>query len=313
MRNWDQLVDNYIRVCEVRGLSTSSIIGRRRELDRWGTWLKRRKPKPQVHEIGPELIQDYIQSRTAFHSKASVCGVMSSMRLMGEFLVQEGVWLQNPLRWMRNPKLDPRQRLPRRIGQDHLKKLLEQAAAHPNEYQRVLWVTILAVLYGTGIRRGELYNLNISDWNSTDQTLRIKSDKVNLERLFPVPGSLFPYLEAYLPQRQNLLLRLGVTEQEALFVGSRGQRLSGFSVSRAIQRLAEKADIPIVTLHQFRHTCASDLLEEGLGLAEVQKVLGHATVATTVRYLHIADPERKKALSLHPINQILGITQSAAS
>ena len=51
MRQWDQLVDNYLRVCEARGLSESVLLGRRRELERWGAWLKRRKPKPRVEEI----------------------------------------------------------------------------------------------------------------------------------------------------------------------------------------------------------------------------------------------------------------------
>jgi len=48
MRNWDQLVDNYVRVCEARGLAASVILGRRRELDRWGNWLKRKRPRPKV-------------------------------------------------------------------------------------------------------------------------------------------------------------------------------------------------------------------------------------------------------------------------
>jgi site-specific recombinase XerD len=58
-------------------------------------------------------------------------------------------------------------------------------------------------------------------------------------------------------------------------------------------------------VHQFRHSCASDLLEAGVSLAEVQRILGHQVISTTVRYTHIADPQRSAAIALHPINDWL--------
>lgn len=305
MRNWDQLVENYMRVCEIRGLSESVIVGRRRELDRWGIWLKSRKPKPKVEEIDSELILDYIKSRTVFHSKSSVCGVMSHMRNMGDYLVNEGHWVQNPLRWIQGPKLDSRRLLPRRVEKAHLQKLFEQAALNPRPYFRSLTITILITLYGLGIRRGEMERLNLTDWDPREGTLRIDSRKVNMERVVPVPRSVHAAIESYLPIRQNQLIQLGIHDQQALFVAPSGIRISAFNVSTAVHRLAKKADIPLITLHQFRHSCASDLLEEGLGLPEVQRYLGHAFLATTVRYTQVADPARKKAIDLHPINSIL--------
>lgn len=311
MRNWDQLVDNYMRVCETRGLTPSVISGRRRELERWGIWLKRKRPKPQVEQIDSDLILEYVRGRTAFHSKASVCSVMSHMRCMGEYLTNEGVWTQNPLRWIQSPKIDPRRQLPRRIEREHLTKLLEQASKIRNAYQRSLVLTVLIVLYGTGIRRGELQRLNCADWNSQEGTLRIDCAKVNLQRTMPVPPTVRACLEAYLPQRQNRLMELGIHEEDALFITKNGKRLSGEKVGIALHRLAKKADVLLVTVHQFRHTCASDLLEQGLGLHEVQKYLGHAYIVTTVRYTHVADPARKQAVALHPINSILAELNAA--
>ncbi len=57
-----------------------------------------------------------------------------------------------------------------------------------------------------------------------------------------------------------------------------------------------------MSVHQFRHSCASDLLEAGVHLADVQRILGHQGIATTVRYTHIADHARRAAIALHPIN-----------
>lgn len=98
---------------------------------------------------------------------------------------------------------------------------------------------------------------------------------------------------------------MGRLEETALFVNRRGRRLRGEGIGIALHKLARKAKVPLVTLHQFRHTCASDLLERGVQLPFVQKFLGHACVQSTIRYLAISDPERRRAIALHPINEIL--------
>ena len=88
MKRWDGLVESYGRWCESRGLSEATIGHRRNELDRWGCWLKRSRPRLNLEEVrGPLLIQ-YIKRRTAFRSKATVVGVVSVMRCLGEYLVQ---------------------------------------------------------------------------------------------------------------------------------------------------------------------------------------------------------------------------------
>ena len=69
--------------------------------------------------------------------------------------------------------------------------------------------------------------------------------------------------------------------------------------------MARHAGVSLHSLHQFRHTCASDLLEAGVRLPEVQRILGHQGIATTVRYVHIADPQRRAAMARHPINDWL--------
>ena len=60
MKRWDGLVDGYLRQGEVRGLSEETLVGVRSELDRWGCWLKRRRPRPSLEEVDAELIIQYI-------------------------------------------------------------------------------------------------------------------------------------------------------------------------------------------------------------------------------------------------------------
>ncbi len=110
MRQWDQLIEGHARICATRGLSPDLIQGRRRELERWGQWQRQQEPSVRMEALGQAEIIAYIRARSAFHSKSTIASVMSHMRCFGEHLVIESVWQQNPLRWLRSPRIVPVQR-----------------------------------------------------------------------------------------------------------------------------------------------------------------------------------------------------------
>ena len=306
MRRWDALTDLYIEAYEARGIHPATIGNAHRELLRWGSWMKRRRPKPRLEDIGPELLARYIQDRTPFKSKSTVYSVMSQMRCFGNFLVREGVWIDNPLKWMQGPKLTPYSRMPQRIGAEDMKALWRSAAsAGRSTYRKHLGVTVLSLLYGTGLRRGELQRLNVADWNREDATLRLDGRKTGVERCVAVPDIVYHCLETYLPHRHNHLERQGRRHEQALLTNKRGERLAEEAISNLVHRTAQRAGVALHSLHQFRHTCASDLIAAGVPVPEVQRTLGHASIATTMRYLHIADPERHRAVQSHPLNEWL--------
>ena len=310
MRRWDTLVDAYIEEYTARGLAKSYVETTRRELERWGAWLKRRRPRPKLEEIPADLHVRYIQERTAFRAKATVYGVLSKMRCFGEFLVAGGVWTDNPLKWLQGPKLTPYHRMPRRLDGKDMKALWSAAATSREYYKRHLGITVLSILYGTGLRRGELARLDVADWNRGDGTLRIDGQKTGVERSVPVPRIVYHCIENYLPHRQNHLIKKGRIEEPALLIGRQGDRLKASMVSLMVRNFARRAEVKIHSLTQFRHTCASDLLASGAALPEVQRILGHSSVSTTMRYLDIADPERIEAIARHPLNDFL-ITEAA--
>lgn len=308
MRNWDRLVEEYLEQYAARGIAAETQQNVRRELDRLGCWLKSRRPKPKLEEVGSDLLIDYLKRRAAYKAKATVAGAMSTIRNFGEFLLHQGLWSSNPLRWMRGPKLNPFHRLPRRIGSGALQQLFEQAAKSRQGYHRQMWLTVLALLYGTGLRRGELHRLNVQDFTLGEGLLKIDGRKTGRQRQVVLPDLAVRCLEAYLPKRHNHLQELGIDQEPALLVDKHGSRLSASAISRAVARLGQRCGLPKLTLHQFRHSCASDLLESGVQLPHVQQVLGHQTISTTMRYLHIADPHRHEAVKRHPINEILSST-----
>jgi integrase/recombinase XerC len=314
MRRWDRLVDLYIEQYRARGISPESVGIVASRLDRWGRWLKQRRPRVSIESIDAELITSYIESRASFRSKATVYGTLSTLRGFGDFLAHQGLWTQNPLRWMKGPKVTPYSRLPKRIDQAHMQALWREAAGRGGEYTSHLWIVVLALLYGTGLRRGELERLDLEDFDACEGTLRIDGRKSGSERLVPLPEMALRCLEAYLPLRHNQLERSTALGEPALLVTRSGARLSRQRISVGVHAIARRAGVPVHSVHQFRHTCASDLLEAGVHLAQVQRILGHSVIATTVRYVHIADPQRRAAMRRHPLNEwLLPVQQQEAA
>jgi site-specific recombinase XerD len=305
MRRWDQLLDGYLAEYRARGLCAGSIERTTSVLERWGQWMRSRRPRPRLEQVDADLIVRFIQTRSSFRAKSTVYGTLSVMRGMGEYLVREGVWTSNPLRWMKGPKITPYSRLPRRLDRADMEALWHAAADTRGTYGPYLWLTVLALLYGTGLRRGELERLEVAGWDREEGLLRVDGRKTGHERQVPVPDLTRRCLEAYLPQRHNQLERAARLSERALLVGRDGRPLTPESISNGVRRLSQTAGVRLVSVHQFRHSCASDLLEAGVGLADVQRILGHQVIATTVRYTQIADPMRAAAVSRHPINDWL--------
>jgi len=94
MRKWDVLLENFLKQEQQRGLCTATLDSKYRELIRFGNWLKRKRPKPSLETINSDHIINYIKSRTAFRSKATVYRTVSILRGMGEYLTTEGYWLR---------------------------------------------------------------------------------------------------------------------------------------------------------------------------------------------------------------------------
>jgi site-specific recombinase XerD len=305
MRRLDGLIDKYAEQLETRGLAAVTIGPRVRELRRFGDWLRARRPRPALEAIDAELVLEYLGTRSAFHSRSTVSGVVSNLRGLGEYLVEERIWRANPLRWIRGPKVDPRQHRTRRIDQAQLQALWSAAQARRQAPSRSLCLCVLGVLYGTGLRRGELSRLDLSDWDVAHRTLRVDGRKTGHERQVVLGEGVAQCLEAYLPQRHNRLEQTQRLGEPSLLVNTRGERLGGVQVATLIGRLCRDAGLPRLTPHQFRHSCASDLIAAGVALPEVQRLLGHAGMASTMRYVDIAAPERVAVMRQHPINRFL--------
>ena len=292
-------------------MAAVSITGRIREMEQWGLWLKRRRPKVRIEAISRLQIEQYIGGRGVCRSKWTQYCVVSHLRQIGHFLVGEQLWQENPLRWIKGPRVNGRMKLPRGVSKGDMLKMWEEAAKINPPYSRRLWICVLSILYGTGIRRGQLIRLRLQDWDRERGLLRVSASKGGRAYALPVPMLTARCIETYLPWRQNILLKEGV-EREELLVSLHAKPLRGNKINDTLKRLARKAGIGHVTPHQFRHTCASHLLEAGRSLAEVQRILGHKYLSSTYRYTDVTDPAKADAIAKHPINRILGDQKEGA-
>src|SRR5260370_42118730 len=113
MRRWDRFLDSYMEQYAARGVCAERIKSTRAALERWGSWMKQRRPRVMRERVDAGLLVRYVESRTSLRSKSTVYGTISTIGGMGDFLVSEGMWQINPLRRMMGPKISPDRRLPR--------------------------------------------------------------------------------------------------------------------------------------------------------------------------------------------------------
>ena len=154
------------------------------------------------------------------------------------------------------------------------------------------------LLYGAGIRVGELCALNIGDCDFDNRMVRVlgKGDK---ERVVPFGVPAARALKRWLAEGRPTLV--AANSGQAFFLGERGGRWDQRRVRAAIHQLTRAAAVTEIAPHALRHSAATHLLEGGADLRNVQEILGHSSLATTQRYTHVT-AERLKAsyLQAHP-------------
>jgi integrase/recombinase XerC len=148
------------------------------------------------------------------------------------------------------------------------------------------------LLYGSGIRVGELVAVDVHDVDVHERLVRVLG-KGGKERVVPFGVPAARALEAWLEEGRPALAGAGTGP--ALLVGDRGGRWGQRQAREAVHRLAARAGVEDVAPHALRHSAATHLLQGGSDLRSVQEVLGHANLATTQRYTHV-DAERLRAV-----------------
>jgi len=185
-------------------------------------------------------------------------------------------------------------RLPRALTVDEIRRLLVSAEteARLGGHSAILLHSAVITLFATGLRVGELVAVRLGDIDSVEGTILVRGKGNRERKVYLPPGHALKTLNSYLRVRKKMQ-----PEHDWLLVKSDGFPETAQGVRRALIALAERASIVRrVTPHMLRHTAATQLIEAGVDIRFVQKLLGHASIATTQIYTQVSDSSLKETL-----------------
>jgi integrase/recombinase XerC len=204
---------------------------------------------------------------------------LAAVRSFFRFLVREGVTSVNPARLLATPKAPAT--IPRVMTAEKTNNMLDAAAGRNERPRLVRDLAILEVLYGCGIRAGELVGLNLEDLDLSEGWLRVRG-KGRKERQVPLPSKACAAVVRYLAERQSS------PAENAVFLNRSGARLNDRTVRHLVKLYATLlAGDSSIHPHSFRHAYATHLLSDGADLRAIQELLGHARLSTTQKYTKV--------------------------
>ncbi len=279
----DTLVDRYLDFLVVeKGLAAQTLEAYSSDLIRYMRFLAA-GGQEGVSEADTPLILKYLIAMRADELNArSRARHLVSIRGFYRFLVQEGILVSDPSRLIDLPKSGLK--LPDVLTIGEVKRLLDAPAGAKAAGSRD--AAMLELLYAAGLRVSELIGLKLQDVNLTGGYVRVFG-KGAKERVVPIGQYAQEKIRSYTAGPRETLLkgRLSVY----LFVARAGKPLSRQGFWKLIKRYGRQAGLTkVITPHTLRHSFASHLLEGGADLRAVQTMLGHADIATTQIYTHVA-------------------------
>jgi integrase/recombinase XerC len=243
----------------------------------------------EIEKIDRMAMRRYLSFLHGRNKKSSIARKLSTLRSFFKYLVREQLAGSNPAKSVSTPKVE--KPLPTTLTVDEVFRLIDSPKSPRKKLPSVSAknkqlrdVAILELLYSSGLRVGELVGLN---WNHLDLDLGIVKvmGKGRKERIVPVGTKAVEALESYLKERHIFKGE----EPEPLFVNPRGGRLTTRSIGRLIKKYTKSSGIfRKVSPHSLRHTFATHLLDAGADIREIQEMLGHSSLSTTQRYIHLS-------------------------
>lgn len=246
---------------------------------------------PNLTQLQEADLRGYIHHRQQHgYTQRSIARWISSVRKFYRYLLRIEARSDDPSAHLQAPK-QPRQ-LPHSLSEADVEALL--AAPDVNSTLGIRDRCMLEVLYATGLRVSELIGLRLSEISTRQGVVRVvgKGDK---ERLVPLGEDALDWLQLYLQQSRPELAQ--GRSSDTVFLSTRGTQMTRQTFWHRIKALALAAGLNTdLSPHTLRHAFATHLLNHGADLRALQMLLGHADIATTQIYTHVA---RARLQALH--------------
>lgn len=284
--------------CESERLSSHTLKAYSTDTRQFEAWTC----NPELQNLGKEDVLRYheLLVEKGFQ-QATIKRKFAALKAMFAFLEREEALSVNPMRSLHLKLRLPKQ-LPKNIPKSEIRRLFRQAkkarveegGITPGKARLRTSTTLLSIelMLCTGVRVGELVGISIADLDLPSARIKING-KGSRERFVFLPNNeVSHHLEDYILQR-SILSPL----HDFLFVNGRGMPASTQYIRKLIRDLTESANIPRrITPHMFRHSAASELVESGVDIRFIQKLLGHQSISTTEIYTHLNDNSLLKSL-----------------
>ena len=234
-----------------------------------------------LNTIKAHQIRRYIgQLHSRGLSGRSLARMLSAWRGFFIYLMRDHGYTDNPCMGLRAPK--SAKALPQALSPDEAVHLMEIPA---DSVSAIRDKAMVELLYSSGLRLAELVGLNAADMNANLGAGEVRvTGKGSKTRVVPLGGYAIAALQAWIAVREQL----AKTDEPALFVGLRGQRISPRVVQLRMKAWGVKLGITSnVHPHLLRHSFATHVLQSSGDLRAVQEMLGHASISSTQVYTHL--------------------------
>ena len=248
-----------------------------------------------LSSIDAETVSDFKQHLTEKGlSSSSISRTLSSLRSFFQFLISNGVCESNPAKSVHNDKAEKKEMVV--LSTKEVDALLSQPDL--SDPKGIRDKAMLEILYATGIKVTELINLSIEDFNP--QLSFIRCGTGDKERFIPIYPIAAKAVMTYIEKARKLFI--AGTDEKALFVNVSGERMSRQGFWKILKAYAVDAKIKkTITPHTLRHSFAAHLLENGADIHEIQVILGHSDITSTLRYAQfLKDKMKNSYMKFHP-------------
>jgi integrase/recombinase XerD len=276
-----------------RGLSDNTLAAYRRDLAQTEHWLSSTDRATRLIDASADDLDAYNSMRSEKRvARKSAARWLSSVRGFYRYLLTEQRLQEDPTQHLEHPKRA--RELPTSLGAADVENLL--AAPNVETAIGLRDRAMLELLYASGLRVSELIALQMVSVNLRQGVVRVVG-KGNKERLVPVGETALDWLQRYIRDGRQELLRTGGS---VLFPSRLGRAMTRQTFWHAIKRYAVAAGIQkSISPHTLRHAFATHLVDNGADLRAVQMMLGHSDLSTTQIYTHVAQQRLQSLLREH--------------
>ena len=266
-----------------RGVSMGTLANYMQDVMPFLEWLGKQHITASVMQAYAKVLFD------REYSKRTMARKCSSIRMYCLYLYKQGLLEEQPRVLL--PVSKQGLYLPKVLDEGAIEQLLSALPQDGAINQRN--AVLVELLYGCGLRISECVRLDVSDLRS-DAVLRILG-KGQKRRLVPIPEALFQNVTEYVKNTRSKQAK-----SKALFLTRQHKRFHRASLHKELKALFYACGFDI-TAHMLRHSYATHLLNRGMGLRDVQVLLGHSSIETTQIYTHVSQNQLQEALeTYHP-------------